>query len=135
MTPHCPACGRVMVAPHWTDSEPLVYLHCRNPECPRPRAALEILCENEREHILVLSHHGGFSLKHPLRERLDGELLRCDVGEWVAEFCEVMVSGPTLGDWKPDRKYQVWMEYDTTPGAGGPLVESDTYLEGELVDG
>jgi hypothetical protein len=51
---------------------------CCWPDCPRPTAAHEILADRETEHIVDLGTEG-FTLRHPLRERLDDALMDCDV--------------------------------------------------------
>jgi Family of unknown function (DUF6085) len=46
--------------------------------CPRPSAVTEILSDPETQHIIVADEDGWQGL-HPLRERLDGDLLSCDL--------------------------------------------------------
>jgi hypothetical protein len=58
-------------------------LYCSNPECPRPTGASEILMDRETEHLVVF-HEGVFTVRHPLRERLDMELMYCELADWVA---------------------------------------------------
>lgn len=50
-------------------------------ECPRETAAHEILSNCETEHIVDFSDEKGFSVQHPLRERLNGDLFTCDLHE------------------------------------------------------
>jgi hypothetical protein len=45
-------------------------------ECPRPDAAASILDHPETEHIVTI-RDDGFTVEHPLRERLDGALHEC----------------------------------------------------------
>jgi hypothetical protein len=46
--------------------------------CPRPFAVSEILADPEIHHVLEVDE-GGWQGKHPLRERLDDQLLSCDL--------------------------------------------------------
>jgi Family of unknown function (DUF6085) len=57
-------------------------LMCPSPTCPRPGAVMEIITDLETEHVAVLTD-GGYTIRHPLRERLDDALLTCDLGEWM----------------------------------------------------
>lgn len=52
------------------------YVTCSWIECPNPTAACDLLLDPETEHIVVLTADG-FSIQHPLRERLEGELFDC----------------------------------------------------------
>lgn len=57
----------------------LDYLHrvyCIMADCPRQMATHEILSEIVTDHIIEVRAHD-FTLKHPLRERLDGDLFDC----------------------------------------------------------
>lgn len=51
---------------------------CGHALCPRPEAAFEILGDSETEHLVDVGATT-FQIQHPLRERLDGELLCCPV--------------------------------------------------------
>lgn len=50
--------------------------------CPRPSAVDEILCEREGEHVVEILPRT-FNVLHPLRERIDGALLDCELGAWL----------------------------------------------------
>lgn len=71
----CPMCGHVLLT-----NRKLV---CSWVDCIRPTAAAEILGERELDHIVTFTADG-WSMKHPLRERLDDALLSCEVTEWLA---------------------------------------------------
>lgn len=58
------------------------HITCSNIPCPNPTAVDTILAERETEHIVQLKQHD-FSILHPLRERLDNELLRCDLHAYL----------------------------------------------------
>jgi hypothetical protein len=52
------------------------YITCSSLECERPDAVTEILEDRETQHIITLGAIE-FTIKHPLRERLDDALLKC----------------------------------------------------------
>ena len=78
----CPACG----------SQSLFlgsggHVTCRIDKCPNPCAADEILADREIEHIVVLHHDPdeGFTIRHPLRERIADALLDCDLHSFLSQ--------------------------------------------------
>lgn len=54
------------------------YITCSLDKCPRPTAVADLLEDPEHEHIVRLGE-ADFDIQHPMRERLDGELFRCDL--------------------------------------------------------
>lgn len=46
--------------------------------CPRPSAVDELLADGETEHIVTI-REDGFTVQHPLRERLDDDLHECEL--------------------------------------------------------
>jgi hypothetical protein len=58
------------------------YLTCSYYECPRPDAVAEILDNRETEHLVELAETT-FSLQHPLRERVDGQLFDCEIHDVI----------------------------------------------------
>lgn len=76
------------------------YITCSFIRCPRPDAVADLLADRETEHI-VLFGEDGFTVRHPLRERLDDALMECRLHEYIASL-----SGPPV---KPGR-------YRATPG-------------------
>ena len=64
------------------------YVTCSLDVCPRPDAAADLLDDPEAHHIVKLVD-SRFTVRHPLRERLDDELMRCSLHEWL-----VGLSGP-----------------------------------------
>ena len=58
-------------------------VQCTNPGCPRPLAVCELLADPEAEHVVILTRTG-FTIRHPLRERLDDELMRCPLHAYLA---------------------------------------------------
>lgn len=59
-------------------------IRCRHMRCPRPGAVTELLLDDETEHIVSFTKDG-FTVKHPLRERLDDGLLTCDLHAYLCE--------------------------------------------------
>jgi hypothetical protein len=49
---------------------------CTAPGCPQPAAVTRLLASPETEHIVTFDALG-FTILHPLRERLDDALLTC----------------------------------------------------------
>jgi hypothetical protein len=74
---YCPACGHGSLVIRSAMLVPATVMCCW-PDCPRPTAAHEILADRESEHVVDLGVEG-FTLRHPLRERLDDALMDCDV--------------------------------------------------------
>lgn len=77
---HCPACGWASLFVGEGG-----YLTCSRLECPQPDAAHRILADRETEHIVQFDDDG-FTIRHPLRERLDDELMRCDLHQHCARL-------------------------------------------------
>ena len=75
----CPACGGQL------DVTSAGVIICRKHGCPDPAAAAKILADTEREHIVVVAEDGGWSCKHPLRERIGDELLGCELWQQMAD--------------------------------------------------
>lgn len=59
------------------------YVTCSLDKCPRPDAASDILDDGEREHIVEVREYD-FTVRHPLRERLDDALMACELHTWIA---------------------------------------------------
>jgi hypothetical protein len=59
-------------------------LRCFAQDCPRPDAAELVLSSTETEHLVAVEEHG-YTLQHPLRERLEGHLFACRVHAWVSD--------------------------------------------------
>lgn len=58
------------------------YVTCSFSECPHPTAMFEVMDESETEHVVKVDAEG-FSIQHPLRERLNGELFDCRLHAWM----------------------------------------------------
>jgi hypothetical protein len=75
---NCPmGCGATLVLAGST-------LACAIATCPRPTAAAELLADVETEHIVDLKKVT-FTVRHPLRERLDDALMRCDLDYQISQ--------------------------------------------------
>lgn len=57
------------------------HVMCGYQLCPRPGAAGEILAEPLADHVVIFDEVG-FTIRHPLRERLDGQLEDCELHGW-----------------------------------------------------
>lgn len=66
------------------------YVTCSWLNCPEPDAAAAILGDAEHEHVVTFGEEG-FSIKHPLRERLRGALQRCQLYDHITAM-----SGPPV---------------------------------------
>jgi Family of unknown function (DUF6085) len=53
-------------------------IQCLARNCPDQGAAQKILSDRETDHV-VLFEEDLFTVRHPLRERLDGDLFSCEV--------------------------------------------------------
>jgi hypothetical protein len=70
---YCPmGCGESLLV------DPDGRVVCCAADCPRSDAVAVLLAEVEAEH-LVLVEQDGYTVQHPLRERLEGALFRCSV--------------------------------------------------------
>lgn len=83
------------------------YITCSLDVCPQPDAAADILADGEAHHIVKLDDTE-FTVRHPLRERLNDELMRCSLHAWIASL-----SGPP-------RKTGTYRVRTPTSGTSGP---------------
>lgn len=56
---------------------------CSSELCLRPYAVDQLVSEVETEHLVIIRGRE-FTVKHPLRERLDDQLLRCRIHAQIA---------------------------------------------------
>lgn len=61
------------------------HVTCSLVGCPDPGAADTLLAERETEHIVRIQGER-FHVQHPLRERVHGDLLICDLHLWLSEL-------------------------------------------------
>lgn len=72
---YCPACGEPKL--HLMQAD---VIHCLARGCPDPDAAQKVLSDPETGHVADVTEDG-WTLKHPLRERLGDGLFACTAGE------------------------------------------------------
>ena len=66
------------------------HVTCSLTVCPRPTAVDDLLEDQETEHIVVFEV-ARFTVRHPLRERLDDALMTCQLHEQLS-----MLGGPPV---------------------------------------
>jgi hypothetical protein len=76
----CPACAQETLS-LGSDNR----LRCLSDGCPRPDAAHLILGDGETEHVVIFGE-SGWTLYHPLRERLDDGLATCRLHRYLADL-------------------------------------------------
>lgn len=80
----CPACGEqhlgIQVWPRDLDAS---RIHCWNLYCPDPTAAWKILNDTEQEHVVHFLGRRGWTIRHPLKERLADGLEACSATGWM----------------------------------------------------
>lgn len=75
---YCPmGCGETLVAASEN------FITCMFLGCPRPDAVSELLSDRESEHIVQFTGDA-FTVRHPLRERLDDALMSCELREFIS---------------------------------------------------
>ncbi len=74
----CPSCGCRNLA-LYTDVNEIV---CKSKYCDDPYALHKIIQDDEIEHVVFIGAKD-FSMQHPLKERVNRELLHCEQGEWL----------------------------------------------------
>lgn len=126
---YCPACGSTLAILTLDDGPELL---CNSFECPRPTAAAEILADREVDHIATLDEHG-FTLRHPLAERLDGALLDCSLHDHLTEYGHLYAEGHDLAparigrfriEWDPAREWLRWTPLDPAPSVPADTEEA-----------
>jgi hypothetical protein len=54
------------------------FVTCGNPECPDPKAMTKLIEDPpETAHTVLFADDDTFTIQHPIRERLEGELFIC----------------------------------------------------------
>lgn len=94
VTGYCPmGCGRTLFVGSGG------YITCSYIDCPRPDAVADLLADRETEHVVRFDENG-FTVRHPLRERLDDKLMTCD----LHTFCATLPGPPPqLGTYRAGR--------------------------------
>lgn len=77
---YCPmGCGRTLFL---ADGG---YVTCSYVHCPTRTAVSDLLDDRETEHLVTFDEQG-FTVRHPLRERLGEALMSCDLHRHCAEL-------------------------------------------------
>lgn len=75
---HCPmGCGETLFLGSGG------YVTCSWFSCPRPDAASLLLEQTETDHVVEFADDDTFTIMHPLRERLEGELMACPLHAYL----------------------------------------------------
>lgn len=61
------------------------YISCSSIKCPAPAAVSDILADDETHHVVEL-RATDFTIKHPLAERLHGDLFDCTLDEHLTSL-------------------------------------------------
>jgi hypothetical protein len=70
-------------------------IYCRNDDCPNRLAVDELLADAETKHVARFGLFS-FDVKHPLRERIGGDLFECTVHEDISELDRLPVHRPGI---------------------------------------
>jgi len=76
------------------------HITCSHLSCPNPAAVDDILLHDAEVEHIVEFREDVFTVRHPLRERLGDELMRCDLHSYLAAL-----SGPPV---QPGRYRMAW---------------------------
>lgn len=79
----CPACGNQTL--RYAASR--LGVVCTTPGCPRPSAVNALLAIATPEHEVELRANG-FSIKHPMIERIDDALFNCPLHAYLTEIVD-----------------------------------------------
>lgn len=84
---HCPSCGQRSLFLGLDG-----HVTCSTVECDQPDAVDQLLADHETEHLVVV-RHGTAIVRHPLRERIDGQLEDCELQEYLNEHRPPLAAG------------------------------------------
>lgn len=88
----CPmGCGETLFLGHHG------HVTCGFLDCPRPSAINEIITNPETHHVVAITD-GGFTIKHPLAERIEDDLFRCKLHQALSDFEDI---AETTASWSP----------------------------------
>lgn len=73
---YCPACGSQTL--YAEEMRAVNRIICMGDNCPDPHSVHRILEDAETEHVVQFSG-AGFTIRHPLRERIDDGLMDCEL--------------------------------------------------------
>src|SRR5688572_9515137 len=103
------------------------YITCSYAHCKNPTAVSDLLEDQETEHIVELGEDT-FTVRHPLRERLNDELMTCDLHEYIASL-----DGPPrrLGRYRSSKRQGQWLFITATPRPVAPADEAPSHTAQE----
>lgn len=82
---HCPmGCGETLWA-RWGPAGS-ASIECGSPNCPRPDALNIILADARVDAHIVVFEPESFSIQHPIKERLEGDLFTCPLFISIAKM-------------------------------------------------
>jgi hypothetical protein len=73
---HCPTCGNQTL--YAEEMRAVNRIICMGDDCPDPHSAHRILQDDQTDHVVHFSG-AGFTIRHPLRERIDDALMDCEL--------------------------------------------------------
>lgn len=73
---HCPTCGNQTL--YAEEMRVVNRIICMGDDCPDPHSVHRILQDSQTDHIVHFSG-AGFTIRHPLRERIDDALIDCEL--------------------------------------------------------
>ncbi len=73
-------------------------VECSSMLCPQPDALASLLADSETEHVVTFGAVG-FTIRHPLRERITGDLESCA----LHQYCAAMTNPPSPGRYRAER--------------------------------
>lgn len=79
------------------------YITCSWIDCPKPDAVSILLEEDEHEHVVVFTRKG-WTIQHPLRDRVEGVLFDCP----ATKECEAIRLAPAPGTYRMSRGASGW---------------------------
>lgn len=96
-------CGQtlaILYDPHASDP-PAAY--CGSSGCPDSRAMEKIMRDPETEHTVQFAGDRGFTVKHPVRERVGNRLMICRLHAWLMEHRPTAADTPGVYRVTPDQ--------------------------------
>lgn len=98
---YCPACGNQTLRVLEDESDPTPVV-CVGENCPDMGAVHRILQDAQTDHVVHFSG-SGFTIRHPLRERIDDALMDC-------ELHLALMGMPGPPDGRPGRFRMFWKD-------------------------
>lgn len=82
---------------------------CYSQGCPRPDAVAVLLADVETEHLVQVGEFG-YTIQHPLKERLEGQLFECPAAAAVSDEVARRLQRPGVFrvEFNPDGGVLAW---------------------------